>query len=157
VTADRPPARPDLDRPDQDGEWRIPLLEETLSVSKRQIETGRVRVEVKVVERDEPFELDLDREDVEVRHVPVGRPIDAVPETRREGETLIVPVVEEEVVVTKRLVLREELHITRRSVRRTERASVTLRSEEAVVSRVEGDGATDRTMTATDNFRETDT
>ncbi len=137
----------------------MPLLEETLSVSKRRVETGRVRVEVKVVEREEPFELELGREEVEVRHVPVGRPVDAVPETRREGDTLIVPVVEEEVVVTKRLVLREELHITRRSVRRTERASVTLRSEEAVVSRVEGDGdgATARSMTATDNFRERDT
>ncbi len=154
MTADAPP-----DRPGPDGERRIPLLEETLSVAKRRVETGRVRVEVKVVEREQPFELELDREEVEVRRLPVGTPVDAVPETRREGDTLIVPVVEEEVVVTKRLVLREEIHITRRSVSRTERASVALRSEEAVVSRVEGDGpgATARTMTATDEHREKDT
>jgi len=154
VTAEAPP-----DRPDPDGERRIPILEETLSVTKRRVETGRVRVEVKVVEREQPFELELDREEVEVRRLPVGRPVDAVPETRREGDTMIVPVVEEEVVVTKRLVLREEIHITRRSAKRTERASVTLRSEEAVVSRVDGDGVGDaaRTMTATDEHREKET
>lgn len=128
------------DRPDPDGERRIPLLEETLTVGKRRVETGRVLVRVRVEEREQPVELELEREEVDVRRVPVGRPVDAVPETRREGDTLIVPVVEEEVVVTKRLVLREEIHLTRRASRRTESTSVTLRSEQAAVTRAEGDG-----------------
>lgn len=132
---------PAYDRPDPDGERRIPLLEEALSVGKRRVETGRVLVRVRVEEREQPVELELEREEVEVRRVPVGRPVDAVPETRREGDTLIVPVVEEEVVLTKRLVLREEIHLTRRATRRTERTSVALRSERAAVTRAEGDGA----------------
>jgi uncharacterized protein (TIGR02271 family) len=119
---------------------RVPLVSERLVVSKRRIETGRVRVQVAVEEREEPFELDLERQEVEVRRVPVGRPVEAVPQTRREGDTLIVPVVEEELVVTKRLVLREEIHVTRRAVRRTEGDTVTLRAERATVTRVEGEG-----------------
>ncbi|WP_328702928.1 YsnF/AvaK domain-containing protein [Arenibaculum pallidiluteum] len=123
-------------RPSDDGaEGRIALIEESLSVRKRQVETGRVRVQVHVEEREQPVEIDLWREDVEVRRVPVGRQVDVVPETRQEGDTLIVPVVEEEVVVTRRLVLREEIHLTRRRHERTERRSVTLRAEQAEVMR----------------------
>jgi len=124
------------DRPFEDtSEQRIPLVEEVLTVGKRQVETGRVRVQVHVDEREEQVDVDLRREDYDVRRVPVGRPVDAVPETRREGDTLIVPVVEEEVVVTRRLVLREEIHLTRRTVDRTERVAVTLRAERAEVTR----------------------
>jgi stress response protein YsnF len=44
----------------------------------------------------------------------VDRPVEVAPEPRWEGETLIVPVLAEEVVVTRRLILREEVRITRR-------------------------------------------
>ena len=49
---------------------------------------------------------------------------------RREGDTLIVPIVEEEIVVTKRLVVREELRITKRRIARHEEVSDTVRKEE---------------------------
>ena len=48
---------------------------------------------------------------------------------------MIVPLVEEVLVIEKRLILREELHIQTRVVQRTENIPVTLRSEEAVVTR----------------------
>jgi hypothetical protein len=40
--------------------------------------------------------------------------IDQVPAIRKKGEAVIVPVVEEESVVTKRFVLKEETHLMRR-------------------------------------------
>ncbi|HEY0832994.1 MAG TPA: YsnF/AvaK domain-containing protein [Azospirillum sp.] len=116
-------------------EWRVPLHEEVLSVGKRSVESGRVRIATEVHEREQTVEQDLDSEDIDIVRVPVGRPVDAVPDTRQEGDVLIVPVVEEELVVTKRLVLKEELHIRKRTTRRTERVTATLRSEEAVVTR----------------------
>ncbi|HYH17206.1 MAG TPA: DUF2382 domain-containing protein [Azospirillum sp.] len=116
-------------------EQRLPLHEEVLSVGKRTVEGDRVRITTRVLEREQTAEQDLDSEEVEVVRVPVGRPVDAVPETRQEGDVLIVPVVEEELVVTKRLVLKEELHIRKRTTTRTERITATLRSEEAVVTR----------------------
>ena len=48
---------------------------------------------------------------------------------------MIVPLVEKVLVVEKRLILREELHIQTRAIQRTENIPVTLRSEEAVVTR----------------------
>ena len=116
-------------------EEAVPLHEEALSVGKRAVETGRVRITTVVHERDETVEQNLSGETVEVVRVPVGRPVDAAPEPRYEGDVLIVPILEEELVVTKRLVLKEELHIRKQVTRRTERITETLRSEDAVVAK----------------------
>lgn len=116
-------------------EQTIPLHEEVLSVGKRAVERARVRITTEVRERQETVEQELDRESVEVVRVPVGRPVDTAPEPRQEGDVLIVPVLEEELVVTKRLILKEELHIRKTVTRRTERITETLRSEVATVRR----------------------
>ncbi len=116
-------------------ERALPLHEEVLSVGKRVVERAQVRITTEVRERRETVEQDLDRESVEVVRVPVGRPVDAAPEPRQEGDVLIVPILEEELVVTKRLVLKEELHIRKTVTRHTERIAETLRSEEATVHR----------------------
>ena len=115
----------------------IPLVEEKLSVGIREVETGRVRIRTLVDEHVELARADLSRETVEVERVPVGREIDALPPVREEGDTLIVPVVEEVLVVEKRLWLREEVRLTRTRTVEPFEAPVTLRRTEAVVERSE--------------------
>ena len=56
----------------------------------------------------------LFREDCDVERVSVKRMIDKPAEIRQEGDTMIIPLMEEVLVVEKRLMLREELHIRRR-------------------------------------------
>src|SRR5687768_10621994 len=73
----------------------IPLLEERLSISKQQVETGRVRVHVTVEEREEMIREQLQRDDVRVERVPCNVRIAEEPHVRLEGNTTIVPVVEE--------------------------------------------------------------
>jgi stress response protein YsnF len=73
--------------------------------------------------------------EVEVTRIPVGREIDTVPEVRTEGDVTIVPVVEEVLVLTKRLVLKEEVHITRRRSSKAVEVPVTLRRQRAIVMR----------------------
>ncbi len=119
----------------------IPLHEEVLSVGKRAVERGRLRVTTAVHERDESVDQDLESETLEVVRVPVGRPVELAPAPRQDGDVLILPVLEEQLVVTKRLILKEELHIHKRTVRRTERVTATLRSEEAVVVREDPSGS----------------
>ena len=112
------------------------LWEEQVSFDKERVETGRVRVRVVTREREETVEVPLMSERVEVERVPIGREIDAVPPRRQEGDTTIVPVVEEVVVLQRKLVLREELRL--RLVRTTEqhRENVVLRRQEAVIERL---------------------
>ncbi|MGI8743084.1 MAG: DUF2382 domain-containing protein [Bryobacteraceae bacterium] len=62
----------------------------------------------------------LFREDCDVERVPVKRMLDQPVEIRQEGDTLIIPLMEEVLVVEKRLMLREELHIKRRREHKAE-------------------------------------
>lgn len=117
------------------GEPKIALVREELTLGKRKVESGRVRIRKEVRVREQEIEQELLREEVEVRRVPADRELDAAPEPRREGDTLIIPVVEEVLVQRKVLRLREELHVRRRAVRTPHRERVLLRSEEAVVER----------------------
>jgi uncharacterized protein (TIGR02271 family) len=122
----------------------LQLAAEELSVSKETVETGRVRVATRTREREALIDEDLARERVEIETVPIGLRIDAVPEARQEGYTTIIPIVEERLVVERRLFLKEEVRIRR--VRTTEhhKETVMLRYQEAVVARHSGDaGETD--------------
>jgi uncharacterized protein (TIGR02271 family) len=112
------------------------LLAEELSVDRREIETGRVRIVTVTREHEELVDVPLAREGVEVVRVPIDRVIDTMPSIRQDGETTVVPVVEEVVVVERRLMLKEELHIKR--VRTTERHQerINLRRQEAIVTRM---------------------
>jgi len=120
----------------------IPVIEERLDVGTRVAETGRgVRIHKTVSEQPVTIDERLAREEVEVRHVPVDRIVAAeqAPASRYEGDTLVVPVLEEVLVVERRLRIKEELHITR--VRREERYQdeVMLKSEQVHVERFDDD------------------
>jgi len=122
----------------------LPLLSEEIAVSKETVETGRVRVATRTRERDALIDEDLAREHVEIDTVPIGSRIDAMPAVRQEGDTTIIPIVEETLTVERRLVLKEEVRVRR--VRETEhhKETVKLRYQEAVVTRHPGNtGNTD--------------
>lgn len=107
----------------------IPVIHETLRIEKREFESGRVVVHKTVTERDEVAEVLLRQQDLIVERVPVGRIVSETPPTRQDGDTLIVPILEEVLVVEKRLMLKEELHIRKQSSERTEQHTVRLRTE----------------------------
>jgi uncharacterized protein (TIGR02271 family) len=111
----------------------IPVLREELVAGKRVVETGVTRVRKEVREREETVDLPLRREEVHVERVWVDRLVDAPAEVRHVGDTTVIPVMEEVLVVEKRLRLKEEIHI--RKVVKTvhDPRKVTLRSEEAAV------------------------
>lgn len=119
----------------------VPVVEEELRVGKRVVETGRVRVRKTVHEREETVDEPLMREEYDVERVPVDEFVDAPVGPRHEGETLVVPVLEEVLVVEKRLVVREELRITRRRTEGHNPQRVKLLSEEVSVERADTDAA----------------
>lgn len=116
----------------------IPLLEERLVVGRRDVETGRVRVHLTTTTEDAAVREVLREERVEVERVPIGREVATAPAVREEedGAVLIVPVLEEVLVVERRLVLKEELRIRRVSTNRVSEQTVPLRRQTATVERV---------------------
>ena len=117
----------------------IPIAHEEIHTSKREIETGRVRVRTVVDERQELFREELTRAAVEVERVPLNVEVAAMPEPRTEGDTLIVPVVEEVLFVRKALVVTEEIRLHRKISTEMVEQPVTVRSQRAVVEREKAD------------------
>lgn len=126
----------DTEPPREEGDAVIPLHDESVTVGKQRVERSRVRVTTRVSEHEAMVRESLEHEEATVTRVPIDREIDAHPGIRQEGDVTVIPLVEEVLVVERRLMLREELHI--RKNRRTVEVEqpVTLRSEEAVVERV---------------------
>jgi uncharacterized protein (TIGR02271 family) len=119
----------------------IPLVEERLTVGKRQVEAGRLRVRISVEEREERVPVSLAHDEVEIERVPKNVPVTELPSVRLEGNVTIIPVVEEVVVMEKRLLLVEEIHVRRRTGTSEEEIPMRLRSEQASIER-EGQPAT---------------
>lgn len=122
----------------------IPIAEEHLEVQKRQVRSGGVRVTKTVEEREEQVDEAGFREEVDVERVPINEIIDEPVAPRVEGDTLIVPLLEEVLVVEKRLVLKEEVRITRRRIDMPRQETVTLRREEAHIERIPGEARPER-------------
>jgi len=121
----------------------IPVVEETARIDKRVVETGRVRVSTRTETVDQVLCESLRSNTVEVTRVPVDRTLsegEVPPVVRDEDGVMIIPVLEEILVVEKRLVLKEELHIRRSSADEDVEVPVTLRKQRAVVERVSPDG-----------------
>ncbi|HEV2861251.1 MAG TPA: YsnF/AvaK domain-containing protein [Pyrinomonadaceae bacterium] len=118
----------------------VPIVAEQLEVQKRMVEAGGVRIRKTVSEREEVVDEPLMREEVQVRRVPVNRVVDGPVPVRHVGDTMIVSLMEEVLVVEKRLMLKEELHITKERVESYRPQRVRLRTEEAVIERVDDDG-----------------
>lgn len=127
-----------------EGELLIPVTAEELHVRKRSVERERVRLTSTVSTREEAVDVPLRHEELEVERVAVGRVVQAPSEPRQEGATLIVPIYEEVLVVEKRLVLKEEVRITRKQREQRHREQVPLRREDVLIERLPGGGLTSR-------------
>lgn len=113
----------------------LPVVAEELRIDKRTLTAGVVRVHKRVHEHEELVDENITREEVHVERVPVGQLVSQAPSMRNEGETLVIPVLEEVLVVERRLRLKEEVRITwQRTVERAPQR-VSLRSEEVVIER----------------------
>lgn len=123
----------------------VPIVAEELRVEKRTVERGGVRIVKTVSERVETIDLPLMEEQTDVVRVPINRAVEIAPPVRYEGDVMIVPLLEEVVVVEKRLMLREELHIRKRQVEIRKPQQVILRREEANVERFRHDEGSEKT------------
>jgi len=121
----------------------VPLVEERAVVLKRRKLTEGVGVRTVVREREEVVDEPLATEEVEVERVPLDRWVDGPVPVRQEGDVTVVTLVEEVVVVEKRLRAVEEVRIAKRRAVRHAPRHVTLRREEALVERLDAAGGTD--------------
>ncbi|RZL16707.1 MAG: DUF2382 domain-containing protein [Hymenobacter sp.] len=114
----------------------IPVVAEFLHVDKQMVETGRVVLHKTVHVESQTVDVPLLEEQVQVQRVAVNRYVDEAPPVRHEGDTMIISLVREEVVITKRLLLVEELHVHKQVLTTHTPQAVELRREEVTYERI---------------------
>ncbi|HEY2474885.1 MAG TPA: DUF2382 domain-containing protein [Candidatus Cybelea sp.] len=133
------------DREQEPDAETLRLYAEELDVGKRQVVTGRVQVSAVTREHEKLIDELLGRERVEIETVPIGKYIDAMPAIRNEGDTIVIPVVEETLAIQRQLRLKEEVRVRRVRDEERYREAVTLRNQEAVVTRLAPDESNSNT------------
>jgi uncharacterized protein (TIGR02271 family) len=112
---------------EHDDELRVQRTEEELAAGTREREAGEVRVRKNVRTDRESIEVPTRHEEVSVERVPLSG---EASEAEIGEDEVVVPVTEEEVVVSKRPVVKEEVRIRKDVVEDTEVVEEDVRREE---------------------------
>ncbi|NLR97052.1 YsnF/AvaK domain-containing protein [Rhizobium sp. P38BS-XIX] len=120
-------------------ERKLERVEERIHVSKKSISDGRVVLATATDIVPVLTTVNLQRDDVDVERVRLNRTVDEVPKVRVDGDTTIVPVIEERLVVQKKLVLVAEIRLRRRSTIQPQRVETELRQQRVTVERTSED------------------
>ncbi len=123
------------------GQIVIPLLAEQLNIARQKVLTGGVRVHKTDSEQIETIDEPTLREEMEIQRVAVNRFITEPAAVRYEGDVMIVPLMEEVLVVEKKLVLREEIRITKRHDTLRNPQQYVVRREEATLEKIKPDAS----------------
>jgi uncharacterized protein (TIGR02271 family) len=128
--------------PGREERLTLPVIEESLQVDTRAVVGAGYRVKKRVDSRLATVDELLRNYKVEIERIPINAPLgsDDIPEPRYEGDTLVIPVIEEVVVTEKRLVLTEEVRITRVHGTHRKPQTVELRKEHIDIERLEPPG-----------------
>ena len=111
----------------------IPVIEEEAVITTRPVESGGVRIAKRVHEHEETARVTVMAETLDVRREPADEFPTQTEAAHQEGDTWVVPVYEEVLVVEKRLHLRERVYVTKRQSAAEQAQPVTLRREEVIV------------------------
>lgn len=113
----------------------VPVLMEKADIGKK-VTGHTVRISKKVKERLERIENTGFTEQVHMERVPVNAEVQVTPKIRTEGDTTIIPVFEEVLVIQKRVILREEVRVRVEKIPH-EPQEFTLRQEVVEIERPE--------------------
>lgn len=111
----------------------IPEIEEELTVGKRAVARGKVRIYTVPTERTAEETVNLKTEKVRLEREPVDRPIRADEAHAFENQTIEVTETSEEPVVSKRARVKEEVHVRKEVEEHPETIRDTVRGTEVRV------------------------
>jgi uncharacterized protein (TIGR02271 family) len=135
-----------------DTEVRIPVVEEDISVGKREVERGHVRIYSRVTERPVEEAVRLREEKVTVDRRPADRPATEADFAAAEKEVIEMTETAEEPVVSKRARVVEEVVVQKEVTERTETVRGTARHTDVDVHREPETATATRRVTTTQDF-----
>ncbi|MBA3647660.1 MAG: DUF2382 domain-containing protein [Chitinophagales bacterium] len=121
---------------EQKGQVIIPVIEEQLNVRKEIIETGKIHVSKTISKETEIVTVPFIKEEVKVERIEINQIVSEQPSVRYEDNVMIIPVVKEVVIVEKRLLLVEELRVTKNTVQDEFKQEIILSKENINIERI---------------------
>jgi len=125
----------DLDAEQSQDSDVIPVIEEQVHVDKKVVEKGSVYIYKDVHDEEVSVDIPYSHEEVDIERVPVNQYATDTPPVRYEGDKMIIPVLKEVMVVEKRIMVVEEIHVTKRRIEEHDTQKINLRREEIRVDR----------------------
>lgn len=117
----------------------LPIAEERAVFETREVPGEKVTVRVVSDTADHVLREVLESERLVVERIQCNKPVEHVPDVRTEGNLTIVPIVEEQLVVQRQLVLVEEVHVRREKDVEQLEIPVALRKQRAEIERTAPD------------------
>ncbi|MGI4804028.1 MAG: YsnF/AvaK domain-containing protein [Janthinobacterium lividum] len=116
---------------------KIVLMEERLKIDLEKVETGTVQIRKKVISEEVTQDVPVVSEEIIIEHKPINQYVATVPAVRTEGDTTIISVVKEVLVIEKRLMLVEEIHLTKNKTETITTVNETLRKDEVEINHID--------------------
>jgi uncharacterized protein (TIGR02271 family) len=114
----------------------LPVIEEQIQIDKKVIQTGSVYIYKDVHEEEVTVDVPYSHDEIEIKRVPVNQFSEGTPPPiRYEGDNMIIPVLKEVLVVEKRIMIVEEVHVQKRKIEHQETQKITLRKEGVTINR----------------------
>ena len=114
----------------------VPVIEEQLQVATKLVERGYVTITKNVVHEDAIINQALNHEEVIIEKKEINQYVNAIPPAvRQEGDKTIISVFKEVAVVEKKIMLVEEIHITKRTINTNVAVRESIRKENVVINR----------------------
>jgi stress response protein YsnF len=129
--SDEAPANPDV---------VIPVVQEEVHADAQPVVTGGVRVTKHVDTHNEIIEQQLRTSRADVKRVKTNRVVDGPQAPKRVGNTLIIPVVSEQIHIEKRWVVTEEIHVIQHDEVETVQQTIPVNYERAELERLDARG-----------------
>lgn len=112
----------------------IPVIQEELHIEKNLVEKGKLLIHKLINSKEKEIDIPLTQEEYTVERVSVNQYLENLPSAvRYEDETMIIPVIRE--VYVKRILLVEEIRITKQINIQHHKEKITLRSEEVRIEK----------------------
>ena len=115
------------------------ILKEQALVKKQIVEKAKVHIEKKVHHTEATIHIPVVSEEIEIKKIPVNQYVEIMPQGRYEGDTIVIPVIKEILIVEKKLLLVEEVYVKKHTNTTTEEKNIILREEEIIVDRFTAD------------------
>jgi uncharacterized protein (TIGR02271 family) len=116
----------------------IPVIEEEIIIDKKLTRKGGIIIKKEVISEDASIDIPLLNEHIDIERIPVNKYLDSRPEIRHEGDTTIIPVLKE--VIEKRLLLVEEIRITKTVTSETTSEKITLSKQKVTITKEDEPG-----------------